>query len=243
MEVLPPQVADASLAPAGLLIGEDSGTGGRGQTHPLSSALCSTCGSFTWGYLVLWCSSSSPEKKNIAATPSQWKQKENERHEVLRSCHGSTAVLCRAGLITVSSRFVHAAVRTPHSISISNLMETIWVYSSVIWWLLFAALVAQRSLISGGDLFFEVSTRHKTSDIQRFRSQTDEDARNPARDLEEEKLEEQWWGLSCGPKLSVLLSTKPWGPDSHLLHPVPVPLTSRVGRPVSHFWRHQPTTG
>lgn len=160
--------------------------GGWGQTQHLNSALCSTCGHFTWDCLVLWCSSFPPEKRNIATSQLQCKLKENENHEVLRSCCGGTVVLCKAGLITVSSRLVHAAVAC---ISINNLMRPIWAYSSVVWWLVFATLVAQRSLISGGDLFSEVNTRGKTSDIQRFHSQTEEDARNPARDLQEEKLE------------------------------------------------------
>lgn len=38
------------------------------------------------------------------------------------------------------------------------------------------------------------------------------------------------WRKSCS-NPSVLLSTKPWGPES-LFHPAPVPLTSRVGRQV-----------
>lgn len=62
--------------------------------------------------------------------------------------------------------------RTSCSISISKLMETIWAYFSVIHWLLFATEVAQRSLISGKDLIFEINAKDKTSDMQRFCSQT-----------------------------------------------------------------------
>lgn len=54
--------------------------------------------------------------------PSQWKWKENEEHEVFRSFQSGTVVVCRAGLITVSSRLVHVAT------------EPLTASQLVIWW-------------------------------------------------------------------------------------------------------------
>lgn len=84
------------------------------------------------------------------------------------------------------------------------------------------SLGAQRSLISGRDLVFEVNTRNKTSDNQRLCRQREEDAR----DTEGASRKGIW--RSSGSNPSVLLSTKPWGPGS-LLHPAPEPLASRTG--------------
>lgn len=142
------------------------------QDKPNMLALWSICWCFPLDRLVLWSSSSSPEKKrNIAPAPFQWKWKKGS---VRYSDPAAEAQLCYAEL---------SCNRTPHSISFTQLGPSF-------------SLGAQRSLISDRDLVFEVNTRNKTSDNQRLCSQR-EDARNPDRGLEEGNLEEQWFKTFC----------------------------------------------
>lgn len=115
-----------------------------------------------------------------------------------------------------------------HNISISKLRKTIWAYSSVAGWMLFCYFGSTKEPYFS----WEYAFWGQSSDIQRFCSQTQEDARNSVRDPQGKKLVEQLWGLSNGQKLSKLLSTTYWGSGSHILHHVPVSLVSRVGRPV-----------
>lgn len=118
------------------------------STHQLSAPPVAV----SRGCVVLWCSSSPPSKTGTyppVPMETRWKWKPWGTH-ILPWGHSSNTQ--NWAFYSFFKTYL-SYIRTPHSISARDLMETISDYYSVIWWLFFDALIAQLTYVRQGSVF------------------------------------------------------------------------------------------